>query len=376
MKKLFALLSIMLLTVSVSVGQQIQINSISKTLICAGSALGFTYTTTFPIGTELTVFISDSAGLDEDFYQLQPVVLTVQASTGNSVVLPVTMKNSNLYTIKIAAKLYDPNGYNYFYDGSSFKVFGTLRPAKIFASSLIECKDGNMITLDDSYGSTGSRFYLNASTSQLLPHQVNPSNLSVGQHSVRMVSSVNSATCGLSQKDTIMLTINGLPPVPTITESAGMLTSSATSGNQWFDTVGSIAGAVNQTLAPPASGKYTVEVTNSSGCKSTSLPYTYTLITTGIEQSKILRGIALNVFPNPSQGKVTVAVESETLGEIEITLTTMEGKTLSKNSSELVLGQTLIPLDLTTASKGIYFVSVKLKGSNENIGKPFRLIVQ
>ncbi|MFN8438443.1 MAG: glycoside hydrolase family 30 beta sandwich domain-containing protein [Cytophagales bacterium] len=83
-----------------------------------------------------------------------------------------------------------------------------------------------------------------------------------------------------SCKDTsnsITVTINANPPTPTITGDSVMcngaatkLISSATTGNQWYLGSTAISNEVSNTLDVSTVGKYSVTVTGTNGCKSTS----------------------------------------------------------------------------------------------------------
>ncbi|AOM79282.1 hypothetical protein BFS30_20195 [Pedobacter steynii] len=84
----------------------------------------------------------------------------------------------------------------------------------------------------------------------------------------------------------LTVTVNPLPQVPVITASTQtsfceggsvLLTSSATTGNQWYKDNILIPGAIAKTYTASASGIYTVAVTNTNGCISpVSLPLTVT----------------------------------------------------------------------------------------------------
>jgi gliding motility-associated-like protein len=64
--------------------------------------------------------------------------------------------------------------------------------------------------------------------------------------------------------------LSGFPvvPIPTVTATPTLLTSSATSGNQWYFNGAQIAGATQQTYVPTESGMYAVEVTDTNGCQN------------------------------------------------------------------------------------------------------------
>jgi hypothetical protein len=84
----------------------------------------------------------------------------------------------------------------------------------------------------------------------------------------------------------ITVTVNPLPPTPTVTPGgpttfcAGgsvTLTSSAGSGNQWKLNGSPIGGATGTSYNATASGSYTVTVTDGNGCSATSAPTSVTV---------------------------------------------------------------------------------------------------
>ncbi|HEV2720110.1 MAG TPA: carboxypeptidase-like regulatory domain-containing protein, partial [Thermoanaerobaculia bacterium] len=97
-----------------------------------------------------------------------------------------------------------------------------------------------------------------------------------GSYTVR-VTDTNGCTSAMSAATVI--TINALPPTPTIsaggpttfcTGGSVTLTSSAATGNQWNLNGSPIGGATGTTYNATAGGNYTVTVTNGSGCSATS----------------------------------------------------------------------------------------------------------
>ena len=68
----------------------------------------------------------------------------------------------------------------------------------------------------------------------------------------------------------LTLTVNSLPPVPIISQNDAVLTSSSATGNQWYLNDTLIVGATGQTYICTQNGQYTVTVTNTAGCSSTS----------------------------------------------------------------------------------------------------------
>jgi len=142
--------------------------------------------------------------------------------------------------------------------------------------------------------------------------------------------------------------VNG-PVTPVITENAGILYSSATSGNQWFFEGTLIAGATGSSLTPTQSGNYRVQVTDVNGCVSQlSNPYNVTEI--GTVETVLAERIL--IFPNPTSGKINISGSLVENNDYEITVFNVCGK--------IILQQRNTPeMDLTSFGKGIYFLSLK-----------------
>ena len=84
--------------------------------------------------------------------------------------------------------------------------------------------------------------------------------------------------------------------MPVIYASGALLTSSATSGNQWYMGGTPIAGATGETYSVTATGWYKVADTNSTGCSKTS-DSVFVSITSGV--ANINQAIRVNVYPSP-----------------------------------------------------------------------------
>jgi len=162
-------------------------------------------------------------------------------------------------------------------------------------------------------------------------------------------------TSGCTAVATSSVTVNQLPAIPTISVNMSTLTSSASTGNQWYLAGNQIASATATTYTVTQNGVYTVCTTDANSCSSCSAPFNFTA--TGIaEQSNEMM---VSIFPNPSSDKVT------------LTIADLPARVSVFNS----IGQEIVSinaitksneLDLNGCTAGFYFVRVMTaKGTAE-----------
>ena len=91
------------------------------------------------------------------------------------------------------------------------------------------------------------------------------------------VTTTDANGCTSNESAETLVTVNPLPPTPSITASGAttfcsggsvILTSDAASGNQWYKDGVAITGAINATYTATVGGSYTVSTTNNNGCAS------------------------------------------------------------------------------------------------------------
>jgi murein DD-endopeptidase MepM/ murein hydrolase activator NlpD len=96
----------------------------------------------------------------------------------------------------------------------------------------------------------------------------------------------------------IIITVNSLPAPPTISANGAMLSSSYTTGNQWFLNGNILPNAITQTITASQNGLYTVQVTDANDCSSLSSGYNF--MSTGVVNATDEQPFIL--VPNPSTG--------------------------------------------------------------------------
>lgn len=176
------------------------------------------------------------------------------------------------------------------------------------------------------------------------------------------VMATNKGGCSKTSSDFI-ITINPLPAKPTISLTGKILTSSAANGNQWKLAGSNISGATAKTFTPTSSGKYSVMVTDSNGCSSTSDSFVYTLI--GMDKNAN-SSITFTVYPNPFSSTITV----ELIGKTEDVSLCMEDLSGRKVFNSTCNSSNNTSFDLSGLPNGIYF----LKISNQKFIQQIRVV--
>jgi hypothetical protein len=225
-------------------------------------------------------------------------------------------------------------------------------PIVSFGPDVTFCS-GNSAILDA--GNVGSTYlWSDGSTNQTL---------TVTTTGIYSVTVTNANTC--TAIDTVGVTFN-TPAAVTITENTGVLTSDATTGNQWYDVNGIIVGETNSTYTPTVNGDYYVIVTDINGCTSTSNTISFVLSSSNIGLSS-----SLNIYPNPAKDNVFVEVSNPNNSHMSIELMSLDGRVLYENSSE-VSGKLTISINLNEYASGIYMI----KAVSENNTLIQKLIIQ
>jgi hypothetical protein len=160
---------------------------------------------------------------------------------------------------------------------------------------------------------------------------------------------------------TINLTVNTVD-VSVSQPSMFVISANATGATyKWLDCANNyspIAGEVAQTLTVTANGDYAVEVTENN-CTDTSVCISITNV--GIAKANTGNTIAL--YPNPSNGQVTIAL-SHALENATIKIVNIAGQTVAEKTNQ---SGTAVTFDISGETAGIYFVEVEEKGTVSRI---------
>jgi len=171
---------------------------------------------------------------------------------------------------------------------------------------------------------------------------------------------VSDGTSSISDEATV--TVNPTPDTPEITEDDDHLISSASEGNQWYNSSGPITGETDQTYYPTATDDYYVIVTNAYDCESGPSNVIYFVI---IGIKSFSGSLDINIFPNPTEDKFTVEFYTN-YGTSEIKVINLVNEVVFETQTEILCGKSLT-VNLNNIPAGIYFL--KLKTAEKEIVK-------
>jgi C1A family cysteine protease len=157
---------------------------------------------------------------------------------------------------------------------------------------------------------------------------------------------------------TVSLTVYPLPDTPTIIEEDNSLISDASTGNQWYDSNGAIAGATSQVFTPTYTETFYVVVSNGN-CESEPSNEIY-FVYVGIDEYSN----NIEIFPNPVQDKLYINGLKD---KYFIKLIDVQGNImLQETASEKKV------FDLSDFSPGIYFIQLK----NTDVSFVKKIVIQ
>ena len=151
---------------------------------------------------------------------------------------------------------------------------------------------------------------------------------------------------------------------PLITVSGQTLTSSMTSGNQWYKDGEPIIGATTHSLEIGESGVYAVEVAKNEGCRVASDNVVMSVTGYGFETQESIR-----LHPNPTDGKVVISMPSVNSLQA-IYLYDVLGNVIAADNDASIINKEEKTLDMSGLQSGVYIINLV---SDKNF-KSIRLI--
>ncbi|HNW99607.1 MAG TPA: T9SS type A sorting domain-containing protein [Bacteroidales bacterium] len=161
------------------------------------------------------------------------------------------------------------------------------------------------------------------------------------------IYTVTGTLAGCPSYISTTVTVKDLPATPVITQIGTYLSSSATTGNQWYNSSGLITGATGQTYTPTTVDTYYVIVTE-NGCESepsnsifTSIPHTPDAT------------YSFEIYPNPATDVISVSYEN--IKNVNFYVYNVQGKLLFTKSAK----NKNTKINISDLGKGVYFIKAE-----------------
>ncbi|HXH19058.1 MAG TPA: PKD domain-containing protein, partial [Chitinophagales bacterium] len=154
----------------------------------------------------------------------------------------------------------------------------------------------------------GTTYTWNPSAGLSNPNISNP--VFSGNSTTQYIITVSDGVC--TGNDTLLITVNPLPPRPLITRNGNVLSTFPGYVYQWFFNGSPIPGATDISYTAMQNGNYKVRITDANGCLNTSDELNFV---TGIEE-KFTE--IINIYPNPSDGMIYIDCRGRKSEAIEV----------------------------------------------------------
>jgi subtilisin family serine protease len=171
-----------------------------------------------------------------------------------------------------------------------------------------------------------------------------------GNYSVRVTNNQGYISPWSASK---VVTVYSNPHKPTITINGNVLTSSATSGNQWYYNNNAISGATQRSFTAERSGSYYVIVTNSNNCTNQS--NTVTVNVTSIEE--LSKFSTTSVYPNPTNEYLNIQF-SDFYENIQLEIYDLTGRLHIRQKVNSIGQDETKVLNISNLANGVYALKI------------------
>ncbi|HLP11602.1 MAG TPA: PKD domain-containing protein [Flavobacteriales bacterium] len=151
------------------------------------------------------------------------------------------------------------------------------------------------------------------------------------------------------------IVVNANPPTPTISNLAGTLSATPSTGYtyQWYLNGSPVSGANASTYTPAVNGNYTVEITDSLGCSALSAVTTFT----GLFENSDAGGM-IGVYPNPTQGLFTVTLNTNFGQDCDLAIYNGVGQLMFSKPVQFATGTRSFEMNVAGLAPGVYTLSI------------------
>ena len=232
------------------------------------------------------------------------------------------------------------------------------------ANKIVVCENDTVTFTDTVCQGVTSRVWQFQGGSPAISTDENPvvvySQSGTYQVSLIVTNPEGSDTTRVSNYISVTLT----PALPTITQIANILVSSATSGNQWYrndtlipndtthlDTVSSNIGFYQC---------YKVIVSNGTTCTATSDTVCFSPTSVGIEN---ISASDLTIYPNPAKSEIHIEYELTGASNTQTSIVDMLGAMMYRNEPVQESGRISRTIATKNFAAGIYTIQLKVNGN-------------
>ena len=152
-----------------------------------------------------------------------------------------------------------------------------------------------------------------------------------------------------------------VPLKPTISQNGKLLTSSSSTGNQWYLNGAIINGANQQTFLAQQSGSYYVKVTNTNNCYSQSSSVLINFA--GVDE--VNENSIFTIFPNPFNGELNIQF-SELVNIANVEVYDISGRQVYNKIINNTSSDQPEVLKLENLSTGMYNLRIEINGNISN----------
>jgi hypothetical protein len=159
----------------------------------------------------------------------------------------------------------------------------------------------------------------------------------------------------LTANSQITVTIEPAPAAPVVSTVSDHLVSSATEGNQWYNSQGPIAGATAQTYYPEHTETFYVVASSNAGCQSASSNE----VVFGFTGNKPKADNSFDVYPNPFNNRIYIDYSIKTAGYTRILMYNSIGNEVAiVEEGEMAAGNHKAIFNGSELPAGVYYCKI------------------
>jgi hypothetical protein len=166
------------------------------------------------------------------------------------------------------------------------------------------------------------------------------------------VTAVTSLGCESNVRVPVVATVDALPAVSIAVDGMDLSVNPGNNSIQWFKDGVALEGETSSELTIRETGEYSVMLTNSLGCTSSSEGMEFIVL--GVEDAATKNGFT--VYPNPTEGLITIS--GNDFENIQISFWNANGKQIS-DAVITDRSEKILKADITKYPKGLYLINIK-----------------